>query len=190
MLSPRPLLCSQVWAPCREPQRHTFAHGWSLVEVLAVLVLILLAGKLLLPSWAQGLANTQLRQQQQSLLLQLRQARTSAQMQQQRVTVCGWPALSNCSAIPSSRIQLITFVDTNRDGQWQLDERLLHRQTLHRELQVSFNRGAYVQFTPQGTSGQSGTWSLCWQQVPTGQGIVLSSSGNLRTKQVVCDAVD
>ena len=159
------------------------------MEVLAVLVVFLLAGKLLLPNWAQGLANAQLRQQQHNLLVQLRQARTSAQMQQQRVTVCGWSEQANCSATPSRPAQLISFVDLNRDGQWQLDERLLHRQTLHRQLKVSFNRGTYVQFTPLGTSGQSGTWSLCWQQVLAGQGIVLSSSGNLRTKQVVCDAV-
>jgi len=144
MLSTRSLFLSQVWATCCRPRHHAVAQGWSLVEMLAVLVLFLLAGKLLLPNWAQGLAKAQLRQQQQALLVQLRQARTSAQMRQQRVTVCGWSESASCMINASKPVQLITFVDANRDGQWQLDETLLHRQTLHREVKVAFNRGAYV----------------------------------------------
>jgi len=62
----------------------------------------------------------------------------------------------------------------------------LHRQILHNAVKITFNRGNFARFTPWGTSGQPGTWTLCWQDLSAGQAIVLSSSGNLRRRTEVC----
>ncbi|MGB0445874.1 MAG: GspH/FimT family protein [Pseudomonadales bacterium] len=168
------------------PYSLTLPQGWTLVELLAVLAVFLLVGSLLMPNWSQTLAQAQLEQQQQAWLLQLTQARASAQINKHWVTVCGWSGAENCHPSDASSKQLISFVDKNKDGLWQDDERLLHRQTLHNAVKITFNRGNFARFTPWGTSGQPGTWSLCWQDLSAGQAIVLSSSGNLRRRTEVC----
>ena len=176
-------LCVSYWP---SPYSYPSSQGWTLVELLAVLALFLLVGGILMPNWSQALAKAQLEQQQQALLLQLTQARASAQTNKHWVTVCGWSGAENCHPSDASSKQLISFVDKNKDGVWQDDERLLHRQTLHNAVKITFNRGNFARFTPWGTSGQPGTWSLCWQDLSAGQAIVLSSSGNLRRRAEVC----
>ncbi|MDP6166194.1 MAG: GspH/FimT family protein [Gammaproteobacteria bacterium] len=159
-------------------------HGWSLVEVLAVLSLLLLTGHILLPNWAQGLSQSHFQQQHQAFLLHLRQARASAQNLQQPVALCGWDAHSACvSGWPH---HIVSFVDSNRDGQWQESEQLLHRQKLSQALSINFNRGAYVLFSALGASGQSGTWELCWSDLEAGQVVVLSTLGSMRSAQSSC----
>ena len=166
------------------------SQGWTLVELLAVLAIFLLVGSLLMPNWSQALAQAQLEQQQQAWFLQLTQARASAQINKHWVTVCGWSGAENCHPRDTSPKQLISFVDKNKDGLWQENERVLHRQTLHKAVKITFNRGNFARFTPWGTSGQSGTWTLCWQDLSAGQAIVLSSSGNLRRRTEVCHGKD
>lgn len=161
-------------------------RGWSLIETLAVLAIVLLSGKLLLPNWAQGLSQTHLQQQQKALLLHLRQARAAALSYQQPVSLCGWAGNTQCPGLTATKKQILSFVDANKDGQWQADEQLLHRQNLHTALILSFNRGAYVHFSATGTTGQSGSWLACWDNQIVGYKIVISSSGSLRSEQVTC----
>ncbi len=171
-----------------KPSHVRECSGWSLIEILAVLALVLLSGKLLLPNWAQGLSQAHLQQQHKSFLLHLRQSRATALSYQQPVSLCGWPGNTQCSEVASTKRQILSFIDTNKDGQWQADEKLLHRQSLHTALSLSFNRGAYVHFNATGTTGQSGSWLACWDNQIVGYKIVISSSGSLRSEQVTCDA--
>ncbi|HCH25343.1 MAG TPA: hypothetical protein DE179_13710 [Oceanospirillaceae bacterium] len=161
-------------------------RGWSLIDILAVLAIVLLSGKLLLPNWAQGLSQAHLLQQHQSFLLHLRQARVAAQSYQQSVSLCGWLVATPCTNLDASQPEIISFLDINRDGVRQVDEKLVHRQSLHASLSLVFNRGAYVQFSAAGNTGQSGSWRLCWHGQPAGYKVVVSSSGALRSEKVAC----
>ena len=172
--------------PCSCFQQANANRGWSLIEILAVLTIVLLSGKLLLPNWAQGLSQAHLQQQKKSFLLHLRQARSAAQSYQQPVSLCGWPSTAACVTNAPANKQILSFIDTNKDGQWQADEKLLHRQSLHKTFSLSFNRGTYVQFSATGTTGQSGSWLLCWDGQTLGYKVVLSSSGSLRSEQASC----
>lgn len=163
-------------------------HGWSLVEILAVLAIVLLSGKLLLPNWAQGLSRAHLQQQHQSFLLHLRQARAAAQSYKQSVSLCGWINTTPCTSVELSQQEVISFLDINRDGQRQVDEKLMHRQSLHGSFSLIFNRGTYVQFSAAGNTGQSGSWLLCWHGQPSGYKVVVSSSGALRSETADCHA--
>ena len=174
--------------PCSYSQQANANRGWSLIEILAVLTIVLLSGKLLLPNWAQGLSQAHLQQQQKSFLLHLRQARAAAQSYQQPVSLCGWSSTATCVPNAPSNRQILSFIDANKDGQWQVEEKLLHRQSLHKAFSLDFNRGNYVQFGVAGTTGQSGSWLACWEGQTLGYKVVISSSGSLRSEQVSCHA--
>ncbi len=153
--------------------------GWSLLEVLCVVGLMAMAANLWVPAWQLAWHKLTLQQEQQGLLQQLRNAKAWAQANQQAITLSGWQTNKDA-------IEVVAFVDNNRDRQYQAQEWLLSRQAY--SVAMEFSRGSYVRLSALGTTGQSGSWYLCHANLAVGWRLVLSSSGNLRTEVLNCHA--
>lgn len=157
-------------------------RGFSLIELLFVLIITTTLLCLGLPALGDVLARTQLNGGLNQWMTTLAQARSSAVSRGHNIVVC--PAVGDSCVVSSHWHRgWIMFEDRNRDTERDPDEPLLLRGGVDDTLRVVSSNGRQrVRYRPDGTSeGSNLTLTLCGRRGPAyARTIVLSNAGRAR----------
>lgn len=170
------------------------AGGFSLVELLVVLVVLALLQTQAVPAMSSLADDMRVNSAAQTLFSSLRLARSEAIKRNGRVVLCKSPGGTGCTVSGGWEQGWIVFHDRNNNAVLDADEALLlHQPALAPVLRLTGNVQvqSYVSYTPLGTtqtvSGafQAGTLTVCRRSGTTTRSrqIVLSSSGRARTQK-------
>lgn len=158
-------------------------YGQTLVELMscAVIISIVLTSAM---AYLPQLLNTHKQTQAVNQLVgALHYARAVAVLERKTVALC--PGKEKCETTKNWQGRLLTFVDSNQNGQLDNDERLLQQLTLQTGYDwqwSSFRSRPYVQFEADGTTrALNGTFTLCYQSMPTKQ-VIINLTGRARTQ--------
>ena len=171
--------------------------GFTLLEMLAALGLVVVLVLLATPSWLWWQQRRQLQAEAEALLGSLALARAQAVMHQQRVTLCPSPGGEACdsadAALGAWQGGWIAFVDTNRNGLREADEPVLQqRAATARGVQI-LGRSTLSQAIAYGPDGGSegvhgqflaGTVLVCAPGQREGWQLVLNALGRARLAKV------
>lgn len=155
-------------------------EGFSLLELLIVLVLAAILVGLALPSFSSYLALSKLEAASRTLRMTTHLAKSEAIRRGTRVIVCPSGDGISCTRNPVN--QVIVFRDRNRNGRPDQAKDILSRHLLEGPtLSTSYNR-PYLAFSPLGhASGTNGTYTICDNTYPDfGQLLIISVSGRAR----------
>ncbi|MGF6691049.1 type IV fimbrial biogenesis protein FimT [Metapseudomonas resinovorans] len=158
-------------------------HGHTLVELLFCL---LIAGILLsfaIPSFVSTVERSRQTEAVNQLLGALHYARSTAVMERKVVGICSGE--STCSDDARWVDQLLVFIDDNRNGHLDTNEKLLRGFPLPADQSwtwKNFRRKRYLQFKPDGTTlALNGTFTLCREGEAIRQ-LVINLTGRVRTR--------
>lgn len=171
-------------------------RGFTLVEMLFTLVIMLLVIAFALPATTRSLADYQLHQNARQLHLAFHQARTHAIFHRVPTLVCASRDGMNCSSSAGDwHNGWLVFADPDANGNCSLDPGngicgesglpliISHRIT-DEQVQIAANRNVarQVRFGPMGlTEGFTGRLTLCHaSQHVQGRGLVVPRSGRIR----------
>jgi type IV fimbrial biogenesis protein FimT len=176
-------------------QRRTKCAGFSLIEVLMVLIMLVLAQGLAMPVLSDVLSARRVSTSTDAIFDSLILARAEAAKRNSRVVVCKSVSGDACSADGSWHQGWIVFHDDNHNGTLDAGEFVVRRESaLPPSIRAAGNGpvSTYVSYTPYGktmlVSGafQAGTFTVCNQSSTKGtaQQIVINSSGRPRIARV------
>lgn len=176
-------------------QRRTTSAGFSLIELLLVLIVLVLAQSLAMPVLSDVLNARRLSSSTDAIYDSLILARSEAAKRNSRVVVCKSDSGNVCSANGSWQQGWIVFHDVNHNGILDANEFVVRRESaLPTNVRAAGNGpvSTYVAYTPYGktvlVSGafQAGTVTVCSQSTSKGtaQQIVINSSGRPRIAKV------
>jgi prepilin-type N-terminal cleavage/methylation domain-containing protein len=161
-------------------------RGWTLIEILAVMVMVGLS----MAYAANGLEDWLLINRRASQLNQLqsilRTARLTAMVRHQAVVLC--PSRDGKSCARNWNLDKLLFEDHNRDGQRQAQEPILRRWPAipagDNLYWKAFRRSWQITFLETGmTDHQNGTFLYCplGYRSDLARGLVLTKLGRIRT---------
>lgn len=160
------------------------SNGFSLAELTITLAIISIMLLIAVPAMKDTLESNQHAQAVNQLVSTLHFARSNAVSTRSVVTLCHGKL--GCSPGMHWSSSLLTFLDSNTNGQLDNNEQLLRLEPLQEKLSwkwVSFGQKPYMQFKTNGTTrALNGTFTLCRDQQPKHQ-IVISLSGRVRTQK-------
>jgi type IV fimbrial biogenesis protein FimT len=170
-------------------------HGFTLVEMLAVLAVSAVLVSVAVPSFGALASSTRVSSTSNEVLAGLLLARSEAMKRRLRVVMCKSADGATCAAGGQWQQGWIVFTDTDADGQRDAGEALLHIQAaLPPRMRVSGTApvARYVSYTPSGATKtvgggfQAGTLTVCSASAgpASGRQIVVSASGRPRTQTV------
>ncbi len=177
-------------------RQHRRCGGWTMVELLAVLALMVVLQTTAVPALSAALDARRLSAVTHSLYFSLQLSRSEAIKRGGRVVLCKSADGLACNRTGSWAQGWIVFHDVNNNAQVDADEAILQReQALSGSVRLSGNTPveSYVSYTALGhtsTTGgglQVGTLTVCQPAAtkkPTGLQIVISSTGRARTQRV------
>ena len=157
------------------------SKGYSLLEVLVSLSLLLLLSSLLAPSFTELKARRTVSLKAWEIKRSMEYARSLAITQNTPMILCTVTETYQCVKQNGSR--LVVFNDQNRDYQWSADESLYRDIDVgDAQLKLSATFGlAYVKFLRSGRIGGSGNFQIC---VPGagdfGRQVIYFRSGRIR----------
>lgn len=169
--------------------------GFTLVEALVALGLLAVLTVLATPSLTGLRQRQELRGVAEAFWNSLTLARAEALSRQQRVTVCAQSVAGDCDATGPWQRGWLVFVDANRNGQREADERVLQRQgALPAGLTLTGNSTvrralAYAEDgRSEGAGGGflAGTLTLCREGQGEGWDVVVNAVGRPRLEQGTC----
>ncbi|UTA47331.1 GspH/FimT family protein [Simiduia sp. 21SJ11W-1] len=141
----------------------TRAHGLTLLNLLISLAIISILSFVVIPGFAQILANNQATLTINTAINAIRFARAQAILHGQHVTLC--PYSYNVSCGNDWAAGFTAFQDFNKNGKLDGDEEVLRVIELYAAGTVkwsSFGASSYLMFTPLGfTKSQNGTFIYC-----------------------------
>lgn len=158
-------------------------NGFSLIELMVVVLLISITLGFALPSFLQLRARVGTDSAAQMMLQSLTLARSEAMTRQRVVSLC--PVADNrCARDGQWHNGWIVFVDRNNNRQYEADDVLIHAFAARPEswLQSSSGR-SLIRFQPNGGAGGSNaTFTVCSRaDAPqSNKTVVLSNSGRAR----------
>jgi type IV fimbrial biogenesis protein FimT len=162
---------------------HRAPRGFSLIELLLVLIIIATSLCLGLPALSDALARVQLGNGLNQWMTTLAQARISAVNRGRNVVVC--PAIGDrCALSPHWHQGWIMFEDANRNTELDTGEVVLQRGDVEQSLRVVSSNGRQrARFRPDGSSeGSNLTLTVCGERGPAhARTIVLSNGGRARS---------
>lgn len=161
----------------------TRVNGFTLLELIFTLSLLIIVLTLGLPALSQWVQRSKATDLQYTLLHSIHYARTQATQLQSTVTLC--PGTSACEETWGPN--LLIFNDLNSNGAQDNDETLLKQIDIGFLGQYlnwrSFRRKPYLQFNAQGlTTSLNGTFHFCPDD-PTNElefSIILARTGRVR----------
>jgi type IV fimbrial biogenesis protein FimT len=179
--------------------RNRSSAGYSSIEVLVALVVIILAQSLVVPALGAIVNALRLRSSADALYSSLALARSEAVVRNSRVVVCKSVSGTVCSVEGDWRQGWIVFHDANNNARRDLDEEIVHRESaMPASVHFTGNEPVqhYVSYNAVGrtslTSGafQAGTLTVCiGSSKPTeARQIVINSVGRVRQAKATVHA--
>lgn len=158
-------------------------HGFTLVEVLAVLTLAGLLAALALPGWRNLLAGTALRAASRQTVAALHLARQQALTSGRPVTACPSFDGQRCQAGATGWI-LFRKAQPGPAGQRQPDDQLLQAWRMPPGVQVAATRD-YASFLPQTSAAATTTFGFCHRAAPDLRlDVIVSQTGRVRATRL------
>ena len=173
-------------------QRMARCRGFTLVEALVVLALLALVLGLAVPGLTGLRGRQQLQAQAEDFWNSLMLARAQALLEQQHVTVCAAASTAVCDAAAGWHSGWLVFVDANRNGSLDPQERLLQRREgapVPVRLVGNSTVNHVVGYGPEGRSEslsgafQAGTVRVCAAGQEQGWQIVINAVGRPRLER-------
>ncbi|MGM0517415.1 MAG: GspH/FimT family pseudopilin [Pseudomonadota bacterium] len=161
------------------------SHGFSLIELMMVLVVAAILLGIAIPSFTEIIKNNRLTSQTNSLLTSFSLARAEAITRRTTVAVCTPQAGANsCQASTAWQDGWVVFVDEGKDGNWADDELLQQSGPLEGGNTLSAGRNV-VRFGSDGlATGYNGTWLICDDRgIGDAHALILSNTGRARVAQ-------
>ncbi len=161
-----------------------YLRGFTLIEVLVVLAVIVITMRLAAPSFQQFTRENRHVTQSNDFLASLRYARNQAVTKRMYVTVCGSTDGSTCDSSQWEQ-GWIVYLDNDSDRQVDAGEEILK---VYKSLSGSnslrailFTSANSVQFRPTGWVDSTGSFVLCdGRGASSARGISINISGQAR----------
>jgi type IV fimbrial biogenesis protein FimT len=168
--------------------RRSCAHGLTLLELLTALAIATSLLLLAVPSYRAWVADLEIRDRIEALVVTMNFARAEAIKRQTRVALCSSPDGARCAAGGRWEDGWIIFADVDDDGERDADETVLRVEPRARPgITIRGNKpvSQYVSWTSYGharmTNGalQMGTFTVC-RPGEREVDVVLASAGRVR----------
>lgn len=183
-----------IQSPTRLPRRHA-ARGFTLLELLVVMVIAAVLVGIAVPSMASVIRSIKLSSASNSFLAYLHLARSEAIKRNSRVVLCKSADSLSCTATGGWDQGLIIFHDPNNNGSLDAGETIIGRsQAFPSTLRMvgNLNVSRYISFAGNGATKlvgggfQAGTLTVCQESDSAGQGrqIILNAVGRPRVQKV------
>lgn len=160
------------------PQR-----AFTLVELIITVAILGVLLSIAVPSFGSLIERNQQTSATHELLSALNHARGLAITRRELVSVCA--GADSCSLSDNWDQSILTFSDTNRNGQLDAGERLHRAVTIpgqYRWNWSNFRRKTFITFKASGlTDSLNGTYTLCHGR-DAKQRVVIGVTGRLRTE--------
>lgn len=139
-------------------------QGTTLIELITVLAILAILTQVGTSGWVETYQEHQSNRVARDLLAAVRIARSSSVLQHQIVTIC--PSIDDSACTRDWGHGILVFLDTNRNGTREPQDRVIHRfQPARRGSTLSwrsFRKKPYLQLTPRGwTNQQNGSFIYC-----------------------------
>ena len=180
--------------PCCSAVAHSPRRGFSLPELLVVLLIIALLAAMAGPSWTRTVSAYRLALARDALLRSLALTRSEAIKRNTRVVMCRSRTALACETLSGWQSGWVIFQDSNNDAQLDAGEAIIYRQAALPDGLVLSTNGPFTNFisysavgsarNPSG-SPQMGTFTLCEKAVSNGmaQDFLIGSVGRPRLAQ-------
>ncbi|MCB1803225.1 MAG: GspH/FimT family pseudopilin [Gammaproteobacteria bacterium] len=180
-----------------EKRPHRRARGITLIELLTTVAVVSISLALLAPGWGSINERNRVTTAANSLLADLRYARSTAVTRNRRISLCPSSDGNSCNGQPHSwHAGYIIFVDSDSNRQREPDEKLLQvRDAQGPGLHIHSTAGRpAISFRPDGAAWSTNTsFSICHGGSPAAnRAVILYGSGRARVDRVLPDnrAVD
>lgn len=181
-------------SPAHLPRRHS-ARGFTLLEMLVVMVIAAVLVSVAVPSLASVMNSIKLSSASNAFLSYLHLARSEAIKRNSRVALCKSADSLTCTTAGGWAQGLIVFHDRNNNGFLDAGETLIQRsQAFPSALKMvgNLNVARYISFAGNGATKlvgggfQAGTLTFCTESDSAGQGrqIILNAVGRPRVHKV------
>ena len=166
-------------------------RGWTLTEALVVLAVLAVVLGLAVPGWSGARERQRVQAQAEDFWNSLMLARAQALLHQQHVTQCV-ASKGVCDPAASWQSGWLVFLDPNRNGQRESQERvLLERQAAPLPIRIAGNStvNRMIGYGPDGRSEslsgafQAGTITVCAPGQRMGWLVVINAAGRPRLEQ-------
>jgi type IV fimbrial biogenesis protein FimT len=180
-------------------RRSSYCGGYSLVEMMFALVLVVLVQALATPAVSGIINSSRVNNGAEAIFNSLLLARSEAVKRNGKVVVCKSATGDGCSLSGDWQQGWIVFHDANNNATLDPGETILHREAgLSSQVHISGNGPVkdYVSYGPHGKTNlisgafQAGTITACVQtakQIPVRQ-VVINNSGRPRLARTMLDA--
>ena len=155
--------------------------AFSLIETLIILIISSILLSIAMPSLSSSIQRTQQMTHTNQMIGALNYAREKAITSKRMVSLCA--GNTSCDNTTRWEQQIIIFINTNQDGEFNQTDILLN--TLYLDKTYSwywsnFRNQKQMSYKPDGTTHSlNGTFTLCQHHLPT-RVIVLNTSGRAR----------
>ncbi|WP_250656789.1 GspH/FimT family pseudopilin [Alkalimarinus coralli] len=165
-------------------------QGFTLLELVIVLATLAILASLAVPNFTVFLERNASESDINLIKKLIYHARSSAIDSGQHVTLCVLDDKQKCDKRSDWRGKVTEFLDPNRNGIVDNNERILQETIAGRHASSikwrSFNRRGYLQFSPFGLSTTSnGTFTYCSQSNIARHQLVLNRQGRLRKREPI-----
>lgn len=156
------------------------SKGYSLLEVLVSLSILLWLSSLLVPSYAELKARRSVSLKVWEIKRSMEYARNLAITHNRTMLLCAATETYQCVQRSGSR--LVVFEDQNEDYQWSADEPLYRDiDTGDALIELSASSHAYVKFLSSGRIGRLGNFQICTPSAGDfGRQVIFFRSGRIR----------
>ena len=174
------------WDPGFDIDRQGAESGFTLIEVMIVIVIVAILAAVAVPGFRDLIANNRMVTELYVLRATLNNARSEALARRAPVVVCPTTDDVSCADSDDWSSGYIAFVDTDDDSAADPnnpDEELIQLETELRALDMAFDNGnRRVRFNPQGTVlGFEGTFTFCDARGPAhARALIVNPVGAVR----------